>query len=70
MLADALTKLEVDVTILHRAMNLGKYCIQATDEAIEHKERTRFSRQRAKALQDDQKAQAASRKPVGTSTAT
>ena len=55
MLADGLTKLDADTTILIRALCSGMYCIQATEEALEQKERTRASRQRAKAVRDTAK---------------
>ena len=55
MIADPLTKVDADVSVLLRVMNDGKHCIQATEEATEAKVRSCDSRQRAKMIRDQQK---------------
>ena len=56
MLADALTKVDADASILRTSMVEGRYSIKATEEAMQNKERTREARQRAKAARDAAKA--------------
>ena len=48
MLADPFTKLDCDCELLRRAMSVGSYCVAATQESLDNKERSKLAMQRAK----------------------